>query len=179
MPKNILFLLMPKDFRDEEFYEPYNLLKEKNYNIDVAGMSQTKAIGVNGYEFMPNLSLKDLTQEKLTTYDALVIPGGPGSVIYLWSNKSIQDIILEFNKNKKIIASICYGVIPVVESGILTGKNATVYPSDEAKDILQKYTVNFIDNSCVILKNEKIITCQGPKYTNDFGLAIDAMLQKK
>ncbi|MBU4269492.1 DJ-1/PfpI family protein [Candidatus Dependentiae bacterium] len=179
MQKNILFILMPKDFRDEEFYEPYNLLKEKNYNIDVAGMSQSKAIGVNGYEFMPNLSLKDLTQEKLTTYDALVIPGGPGSVTYLWSNKSIQDIILEFNKNKKIIAAICYGVIAIVEAGILINKKATVYPSLEAKDILQKHNVTFEDSGCVILKNEKIITCQGPKYANDFGHEIINLLEKK
>jgi putative intracellular protease/amidase len=141
-------------------------------------MSQNKSIGVNGYEFTPNLSLKDLSIEKLHTYDALVIPGGPGSVTYLWNNKTIQDIVIEFHKNKKIIAAICYAVIAIVEAGILSNKNATVFPSDEAKEIFKKHNVNFINNGTVKLDAEKIITAQGPRFAKEFGHEIVNLLEK-
>ena len=28
--KKVLFVLMPENYKDEEFYEPYNILKNKN-----------------------------------------------------------------------------------------------------------------------------------------------------
>jgi protease I len=75
------------------------------------------------------------------------------------------------------VAGICYAVIPIVESGILTGKKATVYPTNEAKNILKKYNVIFVSDGCVTLEQEKIITAQGPAFTKDFGNAITTMLE--
>ncbi|MCF7800240.1 DJ-1/PfpI family protein, partial [Candidatus Babeliales bacterium] len=175
--KKILFILMPKNYRDEEFSVPYNLLKDK-YNVQVAGFTKDVATGVNGYEQKPDLILNDLKNSDFGQYDALVIPGGPGSVEYLWGNKKIQDIIKYFNSNKKLVATICYAVIAQVESGVLKNKKATVFPSKEAKDILQKHDVEFLDQGVVILPEEKIITAQGPKFAQEFGQAIIDILEK-
>ncbi|MFH1461750.1 MAG: DJ-1/PfpI family protein [bacterium] len=178
MNKKILFILMPKDFRDEEFYEPYNLLKDKGFDIDVANIKTGTAIGANGYKFEPNLSLNQMKPRDFDQYDAVVIPGGPGSVEYLWNNNEIQSIIKNFHQNKKVVAAICYAVIAVVQSGILAGKNATVYPTKEAKEILQKNNVNFLHDGTVCLDEEKIITSQGPAFANDFGEQIALFLEK-
>ncbi|MFA5074730.1 MAG: GNAT family N-acetyltransferase [Candidatus Babeliales bacterium] len=177
MNKKVLFILMPKNFRDEEFSVPYNLLKNK-YTVHVAGFTKDIATGVNGYEQKPDLILNDLKNSDFDTYDALVIPGGPGSVEYLWDNKKIQDIIKHFNKNKKLVATICYAVIAQIETETLKNKKATVFPSKEAKDILQKHNVEFVDQGVVILSEEKIITSQGPKFTKEFGQAIIDILEK-
>lgn len=169
---------MPKDFRDEEFYEPYNLLKAKGFDIDVANIKTGVAIGANGYKFNPNLNLKNMNSKDFDKYDALVIPGGPGSIEYLWNNNEIQSIIKNFHTNKKVVAAICYAVIAIVQSGILAGKNATVYPTKEAKEILQKNNVNFLHDGTVHLEDEKIITSQGPAFASDFGEQIALFLEK-
>lgn len=177
MSKKILFILMPKDYRDEEFYEPYNILKDKGFEIDVASFQPGTAVGSNGYEFTPNLVIDQLNNDDFNKYDALVIPGGPGSTKYLWNNKTVQSIIKLFHNNKKVVAAICYAVIAVVQSGILKDKNATVYPTKEAKEILQEHNVNFVHDGTVSLEAEKIITSQGPAFAKDFGEQISMLLQ--
>ena len=108
--------------------------------------------------------------------DAGHSPGGPGSTRYLWDKEEIQKAIKYFHENDKPVAAICYAVIAVVQTGILRNKHATVYPTDEAKAILEEYSVRFSKDGCVTLEPEKIITAQGPSFAQDFGHAILTML---
>jgi len=177
----ILVILMP-DYRDEEFVEPYNILQQAGHTVDVAGLEPGTTTGSKGHEHTPNLQLADLTHEDYSGYDAVVIPGGPGSKKYLWGNEKIHDAVKYFHEQHKIIAAICYAVVAVVQTGILRNRHATVYPTDEAKAILEEYGVRFSKGGkvpgagCVALAPEKIITAQGPKAATDFGKAIVSML---
>jgi protease I len=177
MSKKVLFIIMPEMFQDFEFGEPYKCFKEKGYTIDIAGFKKGIAKGAFGLEINANLLLDKLSEQELSTYDVLVIPGGPGSTKYLWGNKKIQEIILEFYKNKKIIASICYAVITLVQAGILTDKKATVFPTNESKGIFKDNKVTFVDKGVVVLPDEKIITAQGPTYAKEFGNKIVELLE--
>ena len=140
-------------------------------------MTPGEAKGVRGYTHTPNLLYADLKTDDLEKYDALVIPGGPGSTKYLWGNENVQKTILYFHENYKIVAAICYGVIAVVQSGILLNKHAATYPTDETKAILEEHGVRFSKDGCVTLSDVKIITAQGPKFAEDFGNAILGMLK--
>ena len=176
--KKILFALMPENYRDEEFSIPYDMLVKKEYQVDVAGFRMGEAVGSGGYKHVPNLQLDNLTNQDFDNYDALVIPGGPGSTKYLWNNEKLQKIIKHFHDNKKIVAAICYAVIAPVQSGILKNKLTTVSPTDEAKAILKENNVIFSEQGCITLQDEKIITAQGPKFANEFGQAIINLLEK-
>jgi protease I len=178
MSKKILFVLMPERYRDEEFYTPYNLLTEKDYIVDVAGLQKGDAFGVNNFKFTPNLLFTNLTFKDFNFYDALIIPGGPGSIEYLWKNEKLHDTIRYFNKNNKIVAAICYAVIALVYAGLLENKKATVHPSDEAKQIFADNNVIFQPDGTVTLIEEKIITSQGPAFAKEFGEAIIDLLEK-
>ena len=141
--KKILFILMP-NYRDEEFYVPFDILKKAGHKIDVAGFEKGITTGAGGYKYTVNIVFKSLTDTDFDKYDALVIPGGPGSTTYLWNNKEkLHDIIRYFHNHGKIVAAICYACIAVVQSGILKGKDATVYPTEEAIKILKK-EVDFV-----------------------------------
>lgn len=164
----VLFALMP-NHRDEEFSVPYKMLLDAKHTVDVAAI----APGVTA-----NLKFSDLTNNDFSTYDALVIPGGPGSTTYLWGNKELQNAIKYFQTNKKLVAAICYAVIAVVQSGILLNKHATVFPTDEAKAILEEYGVRFSKDACVTLHAEKIITANGPKASQQFGQEIINFLKR-
>ncbi len=177
MNKKVLFILMPENYQDFEFNVPYQILHAKGVTIDVAGLKAGVAKGKLGGSFTPNLLLSDLNKSDFDKYDAVIIPGGPGSVEYLWDNKKLQDVVQYFNSKGKIVAAICYAVILPVQSGILKGKKATVFPTDEAKAILKNCEVDFVDKGCVVLPGDKIITAQGPKFANDFANEIVKMLK--
>jgi protein deglycase len=163
----VLFILMP-NYREEEFSIPHKMLLAAKHIVDVAAL----APGVPA-----NLKFSNLTEQDFIHYDALVIPGGAGSTTYLWNNEKVQNVIKYFHSNKKLVAAICYAVIAVVQSGILLNKHATVFPTDEAKAILDEYGVRFSKDLCVTLKPEKIITAQGPTAAEKFGLEILKLLE--
>ena len=162
---------MPK-YRDEEFTVPYEMMVKEDFHIDIAGIRSGIAEGTGGHKHEPNLLLEKMNHKNLEIYDALVIPGGPESKEYLWDNEKVLDTIKYFHENKKLIASICYAVIPVVQAKILRNKHATVFPTREARDILEEYGVKFSKDGCVVLSPERIITAQGPKFAKKFGQAI-------
>ena len=170
----VLFILMP-EFKDTEFATPYKILTE--HVVDIAGLESGPISGADGMTFTPNLEFRNVDESSLLSYDALVIPGGPGSKTFLWDNKELQKAIKLFHENKKLIAAICYAVIAVVKTGILLGKHATVYPTDEAKDIFEEYGIKFSKDGVVKLSPEKIITAQGPQQAHDFGSAINSFLK--
>ena len=170
--KKILFVLMPQGFKDIEFSAPLEALKGADHHVDVAGLEPGLATGADGLEYTPNLLLDDLTEEDFVTYDALVIPGGPGSVDYTWHNKELQNVVRFFHQQGKVVAAICYGCIVLAQAGILAGKRATVYPTDETKEIFSNNNVTFLDSGCVVLDDERIITAQGPRFVTEFSTAL-------
>lgn len=62
-------------------------------------------------------------------FDALAIPGGFEEAGYYEDayNPLFLDIIREFERAKKTIATICVGALPVGKSGILKDRRATTY----------------------------------------------------
>ena len=178
MTARVLFILIPEDFKDIEFSIPYHTLIENGYHIDVAGLKPGHATGVDGMTHTPNLLLSTLHEKELSSYDALVIPGGPGSTKHLWGNKEIQKIVQFFFKHHKLIATICYACIVPVQAGILTNKKATVYPTKETLTILKQHNVIYIDQG-IIGTETNIITCQGPKFVEHFAHEINIQLKNR
>lgn len=177
MNKKILFILMPEGYQDLEFNIPYKLLTEKNNTVDVAGLRAGTAHGKLGGSFEPNLLLSNMGEQDFAKYDALVIPGGPGSVEHLWENQNVKATVKYFKSNNKIVAAICYAVIVVAKTGILKGLQATVFPTDEAKNIFKQEGIDFVDQRCVVNANKRIITAQGPTFAKQFGNEIIKMLE--
>lgn len=174
----ILFILMPKNYRDEEFREPYNSLINKKYIVDVAGFNDQIAKGANGDSFTPNKNLNNLTEKDFDSYDALVIPGGPGSEQYLWNNKKIQDTIKYFNNNKKIVAAICYAIVTPVQAGILNNKLVSASKAPEILNFLKENNAILNSQDITILNQDKIITAKGPAQAKDFSNAIIKLLEE-
>jgi protease I len=169
---------MPQGFQDHEFNVPYKALCDKGYTVDVAGLQPGQASGKLGATFTPNKQLCEMSNIDFDTYDALVIPGGPGSTKYLWNNKDIQKVAHYFYSKKKVVATICYACAVPAQAGLLTGKKATIYPTDEAKKLFSDNGVIFVDHGCEILHDEKVITAQGPQFVRAFAQAIISLLEK-
>lgn len=177
MSKKVLFILMPEQFQDFEFEVPFAILQNNGYSIDVAGLRPGDAVGTYGSTYSPNKVLDKMSSADFDEYAALVIPGGPGSTTFLWDNKEVQSITKHFYDAKKIVATICHACVVPAQAGLLTGKEATVYRSEEALAIFEQLQVKTLDEGCVTLRDEKIITAQGPKFAKDFAEAIIELLE--
>lgn len=77
---------------------------------------------------------KLLDEITVDEYDALAIPGGFEELGFYQEafDKRFLKLIQEFDRQKKMIAAICVGALPLGKSGILRGKKATTYHQKEA-----------------------------------------------
>ncbi|MHB9937029.1 DJ-1 family protein [Clostridium sporogenes] len=106
-----------------------------------------------------------VSEVNIDEFDALAIPGGFEEAGFYEDayNKDFLNIIREFDKSGKTIASICVGALPIGKSGVLVDRNATTYNLGNGKrqNQLSKFGANVLaDTSIVIDKN--IITSYNP-----------------
>jgi protein deglycase len=121
----------------------------------------------------------DLTidEVKVDEYEALIIPGG--FEIYGFYedayNEKLLEMIREFHRNNKIIASICVGALPVGKSGILKGKKGTTLFVRQG---------HLRENGVVVLKepvvfDDNIITSLNPATATDVAFKLLELLTSK
>ena len=99
-------------------------------------------------------------------YDALAIPGGFENYGFYEDafDKRFLDLIAEFDRQGKYIASICVGALPIGKSGVLTGRNATTYhlSGGARQRQLAAFGVNVIPNQRIV-QDRNIITSFCPE----------------
>ncbi|MCS7249878.1 MAG: DJ-1/PfpI family protein [candidate division WOR-3 bacterium] len=173
LDKKLIFLIAPKDFRDEEFKIPYEYLKKAGVKITVVSSETTEAIGMLGMRVKPNGYLNNLNYED---YDGFILIGGSGSVFY-WNNKKVWEICRYFNEKNKLLAGICLAPITLVKSGVLTNRKATCFNDKRALEEFRNFNVEYVDKEVVIDGN--IITANGPEASEKFAKAILDYLKKQ
>lgn len=178
--KNVL-LLLAKGF--ETF--------EASVFIDVIGWNLVHGDGATElFTCALNKEIKSSFNQKITVdytvdeidveeFDAIAIPGG--FEIYDFYEDAYSDkflnLIQEFKKQNKIVASICVGALPVGKSGILTGKKGTTYNSPIRREALKEFGVNVIHAPIVV--DDNIITSWNPSTAIDVALLLLEMLTDK
>lgn len=102
-------------------------------------------------------------------YDALAIPGGFEEYGFYEEayNEKFLGLIKDFDKQNKIIASICVGALPLGKSGILEGRKATTYHLKDAyrQKQLAEFGVNVINQRIIV--DENTITSYCPETAPD------------
>ena len=123
----------------------------------------------------------DFNEIKIEDFDALAIPGGfekAGFYEDAYAEKFIE-LIREFDKEQKIIASVCVAALSIGKSGVLKNRNATTYDLMDGlrRKQLAEYGANVKDQRIVIDKN--IITSTGPATGLDVAFKLLEMLTSK
>ena len=118
---------------------------------------------------VPIIVNKLMEEIYVNDYDALAIPGGFEEYGFYEEayNEKFLDLIRDFNKQNKIIASICVGALPLGKSGILKGRKATTYHLKDAyrQKKLAEFGVNVINQRIIV--DENIITSYCPETAPD------------
>ena len=115
---------------------------------------------------------KTIDEVSADDYDALAIPGGFEEFGFYEEayNEKLLDLIRQFNSQKKWIATVCVGALPVGKSGVLTGRRATTYHLRGAhkQKVLQEFGVTIVNEPIVV--DDNIITSYCPQTS--YGVAL-------
>jgi len=168
--KKVVMIIAPQDFRDEELIEPQDVLVEKGALVKVACASLEVYKGMLGAQVKPDMLISDIKPED---WDAIILVGGSGANVY-WEDSTVHLLLKQAVAQKKIVGAICIAPVTLANAGVLSGKKATVYPSEEGK--LKDKGAEFTGSS--VERDGKIITASGPAAARDFGNAIAQALEE-
>jgi protease I len=166
--QKLLFVVAPKDFRDEEYTIPYETLTEAGADAEVASVETGTATGVNGTEVEVTLLAKDAEPDD---FAAVVFVGGPGLADYL-DDPDLKDLATRFAEADRAVAAICLAPAILANAGLLDGRRATVFESE--KQTLTEAGAKLSTEDAVV--DGKIITAPGPEAAAPFADAIQATL---
>lgn len=134
----------------EEFAVPYNVFKEKGYDVKVTSIDGGEvALDPNSIEDRPEwkdaeAELKDtqkLSQDDAEGFNAIFLPGGHGTMFDFPDSETLQYVLQRFADEGKVIGSVCHGPSALVNatdrSGtpIVTGKKVTAFTDSEEKEM--------------------------------------------
>ena len=173
MEKKILMVVALKDFRDEEYFIPKEVLERAGFSIDTTSTEKGIAVGSQGGEAVIHVGLDEINLEN---YKAIVFCGGSGMVNEL-ENQNFHKLIKDFYQNNKVVAAICISPALLAKAGILEDKKATVWSPALDKSFIRVLEENgaiYEDNPVVI--DNRIITANGPDAAEEFGKAIKELL---
>lgn len=165
---NIVMIIAPMNFRDEEYFEPKRILENSGHTVTTASKMTGTINGSRGGTAQASLLLQDVHWRK---FDAVVFVGGPGSYQYDLDTDA-HTIAQDFYANHKLTTAICHAPIILAQAGVLSDKKATVHDGDI--DELKKLGVAYVAQNVVV--DGRIITANGPAAATDFGKTIAAHL---
>lgn len=121
---------------------------------------------------VPVLADTTIDEVSVDEYDALAIPGGFEEFGFYEEayNEKLLELIRQFDSQKKWIATVCVGALPVGKSGVLDGRKATTYHLRGAyrQKILQGFGAIIVNTPIVV--DDNIITSYCPQTS--YGVAL-------
>lgn len=151
---------------------------DKTTNLVTAGLHDKIKCTWN-FTIIPEININDVN---IDDFDALAIPGGFEEAGFYEDayNEDFLNLIIEFNKAGKIIASICVGALPIAKSGILCGRSATTYnsPTSIRQRQLKELGVNVISDKPIVV-DQNIITSYNPSTAFDVAFMLLELLTSK
>ena len=160
----VLMVVAPVGFRDEECFEPKEVLELGGVEVVITSEGTKKAKSSRGGEIDIKI---DISKAKLSDYDAVIFVGGQGSAQY-FNDRVALKLAKEAYEQGKIVAAICIASSILANAGVLKGKKATSYPSEEGN--LRSKGAEYTGAN--VEQDGKIITANGPAAAREFGKAI-------
>ena len=168
--KKVLMVIAPNNFRDEEFLRPKEVFEKNGAQVTVASKGVSEASGMLGAKTKVDI---DVAAVNVADYDALVFVGGTGAAVY-FDDQTILSLTKVADEQNKIIGAICISPSILANAGILKGKRATAWPSEqgnlESKDAVYTGANVEVDG--------RIVTAKGPEAAIAYGEKITELLVK-
>lgn len=153
-------ILTEEGFEQVELTSPQQALKDAGATVHVISPKggEIKAWDKTnwGITITADRKLADVSPDD---YDALVLPGGVLNPDKLRQDKDAVAFVSAFLDEGKPVAAICHGPQTLIETGMISGRTMTSYPS--LKTDLKNAGVNWVDEEVVADKG--LVTSRTPK----------------
>ena len=159
-----IMIIAPKNFQDYEFSDTKKVLEDNGIKVEVASKNVTFAKGVFGGKAKID---KDISKINVSEYDAVIFIGGGGASVYLNDSTAFK-IAKQAYEQEKILAAICLAPSILANAGLLEGKNATAFPTEQKN--LEEHGCEYTNESVTV--DGRIITADGPESAEEFGKTI-------
>ena len=157
-------ILLANHFEDVEAFITVDMLRRAKIQIDLVSMTgKIELVTQSNIKLFADYLLEDVN---VSDYDFLVIPGGKAVFETHLDSLVTKNLVNEFNKDNKLIATICAapGILGV--NGLLDNKEFVCFPGCE----------NNIPNGILLNKNvvisNNLITSKAAGTTFDFAYEI-------
>lgn len=160
--KKVLMVVAPTNFKDEEYFLTKETLEKHGIKVETASLT-SEVFSVKGEKLSSVLLLKDATSD----YDAIVFVGGPGAEVY-FKDKTAHSLAKKAFTEGKVVAAICISPSILANAGLLKGKQATCFPSENSS-LRSKGVILRVEG---VVRDGKIITAKDPSFSKKFGEAI-------
>ncbi len=168
MKKKAVLVIAEREFRDEEYQVPKEVLSQAGIEVATASTTTQEAVGKLGLKVRPDLLVADL---KPDDYGAIVFVGGGGAAQY-FADAQVHALARDFAAAGKVVAAICIAPVILARAGLLQGKRATVFPDGipELEKAEAVYTAQNVE------RDGRIITGNGPEAAEAFAREIVAQM---
>jgi deglycase len=163
--KQILMVIAPENFRDEEYAEPRRIFERELATVRVASTRVTQARGMLGTKVNVHSSLEGL---KVQDYAAVVIVGGAGAATHLWNDPTLKALVQDAAKTKRVVGAICYAPVVLAKAGLLTGKKATFFDDEASRPHMEQAGAT-LESTQTVVRDGSIVTGHGPDAAKEFG----------
>jgi protease I len=158
-------MLTEEGFEQVELTSPKEALEASGATVHVISPKSGKIKAWNETDWGIEIDVdKQLSDVNPDDYDALVLPGGVLNPDKLRQNKDAVAFVSAFLDEGKPVAAICHGPQLLIETGMISGRTLTSYPSLQTD--LKNAGANWVDEEVVVDKG--LVTSRTPNDLDAF-----------
>lgn len=156
-------------FEEIEAVAPIDVFRRAGYTVVTAGLGKNEAAGSHSIKISADRVLSELNP---ADFDAIVLPGGPGTK-NLNNDSAVIGFVRAIHAKGGLCGAICAAPTVLGTAGILKGRRATCFPGEETK------LGGAVFTGSVVEVDGMIVTGKAAGSAISFALAIVAVLSGK
>lgn len=161
---DIVMVIAPTVFRDEEYTHPLAVLESRGAHVVAASTVPGECVGKLGMKVFASISVADAAD---TPWDAVVFVGGAGASVF-FDDKDAHRLARDVAARGAVVSAICIAPSTLAHAGLLTGVQATAFPSQESD--LKAHGALWTGEPVTV--DGRIVTGDGPESATRFGEAV-------
>ncbi len=158
-------ILTENGFEQIELVSPKQAMEEAGVTVEIISPQNKEVRAWDETDWGITVSVdRHIDEANPADYDGLMLPGGVMNPDKLRMNKKAVDFIRHFLEASKPLAVICHGPQTMIETGMLTDRTMTSYPS--IKTDLVNAGVNWVDKEVVV--DNGLVSSRSPRDLDAF-----------
>lgn len=159
----MLYMMLADGFEETEAVAALDIIRRAEIDIKTVGIGGRSILGAHKITVLADL---EISETDFSDISGIILPGGMPGTLNLEKNEKVRELILECDKENKLIAAICAAPSILGNMGLLNGKRVTCFPGFE--DTLTGAKVS----DDLVCRDKNVITGKGAGAALCFGAEI-------